>query len=178
MLRPSGNLLQACLKDFGVDQRKWHHQAKSCCFTQVSPATPQAGGQQGYCVLWSASLYRSELFPGKAASSGSIEKHMYVLCIHAKIKNFIDNQWNSWFGLISILVCKPACLYWHALWSQQYNFWPTLAPRITLTYSMILSKRHHNTHKEPGPSCWLTHALTLLLGFAKNARAKLVSGKV
>lgn len=129
------------------------------CFMEHKPLRIRALSREG-CKFWK-----------------HWEAYVCTMYTH-KNKNFIDNQWNSWFGLISILVCKPACLYWHALWSQQYNFWPTLAPRITLNYSMILSKRHHNTHKEPGPSCWLTHALTLLLGFAKNARAKLVSGKV
>lgn len=85
-----------------------------------------------------------------------------------------------WFNLYFSLqtFCKFACLYWLVLWSQQYNFWTTLTPRITRNYSIILSKRHHNTYKEPGPSCWLAHALTLLLGFAENTRAKLFSSKV
>lgn len=48
-----------------------------------------------------------------------------------KNKNFIDNQWNSWFGLTSISVCKLLCLYWLVLWSQQYNFWTIITPRIT-----------------------------------------------
>lgn len=102
---------------------------KSCHFTQVSPAIPQAGGQKGHCVLWSTSLCGPEPFLGKAASSASIENHIYVLFIQRKIKNFIDNQWNSWFNLYFSL--QIACLYWLVLWNQQYSFWTATIPRIT-----------------------------------------------
>lgn len=77
-----------CLKDFGIDQIKWPHQAKSCHSTQVSPAE----GQKDHCFLWNTSLYGSEPLLEKDASSGSIENHMDGLFIHRKIKTSLTTS--------------------------------------------------------------------------------------
>lgn len=126
-------------------------------------------GQKGHCVLWSTSLYGSEPLLGKAASSWSIENHMYVLFIHRKIKNFTDIQWNSWFGLTPISVCKLPCLYWLILWNQQYNSWSTITPRITqlLHHAKQEASQHiqstrtqllTNPHPDTAPGfCWDKH---------------------
>lgn len=64
MLRFSGDLPQVCLKDFGVDQIKWHHQVKKLSFHTGFPSNSTGWRSEGplcfmeHKALWIRALSR------------------------------------------------------------------------------------------------------------------------
>lgn len=115
----------------GVNQIKWHHQAKKLSFHTGFPSNSTGWRSEGpLCLMEHKPLWTRAL----SREGCKFCKHWkpYLCPVYTKKNKKL--HWQAvkllvWFNLYFSL--QIACLYWLVLWNQQYSFWTATIPRIT-----------------------------------------------